>query len=157
MNSHKISDLKQAESKDKFENLKSNLILEKIFANLPNRQLLKIIKKNKKIKKRINIDINDYKNYLETNTPTEIEIKPCKNKYGEFINNYDKDKSYFHIYFNNNKEEVKRNNFDENDNVKFIKIIIDYKIKSFYNLFYRCYCIESIYFKKFYRNNITNM
>ena len=85
MNSHKISDLKQAESKDKFENLKSNLILEKIFANLPNRQLLKIIKKNKKIKKRINIDINDYKNYSETNTPTEIEKKLAKINMGNLL------------------------------------------------------------------------
>ena len=121
--------------------------MKKVFNNLEKKRTLDIIKYNKILNKRINIDINDYKNYSETNTSIEIEIKPCKNKYGEFINIYDKDKSYFHLYFNNNKEEVKRNNFDENDNVKFIKIIIDYKIKSFYNLFYRCYCIESIYFK----------
>ena len=28
---------------------------------------------------------------------------------------------------------------------------------SFEKLFYECDCIESIYFNKFYRNNITNM
>ena len=39
-----------------------------------------------------------------------------------------------------------------------IKIIIDYQVKSFKELFSRCECIESINFKKFYRNNnITNM
>ena len=38
-----------------------------------------------------------------------------------------------------------------------IKIIIDYQIKSFELLFYECKCIESINFKKFYRNNINNM
>ena len=38
-----------------------------------------------------------------------------------------------------------------------IKIIIDYPVKSFKELFYKCRCIESINFKKFYRNNITDM
>ena len=64
---------------------------------------------------------------------------------------------YYHIYFNDNKEEIKRNNLNENDNVSKIKIIIDYQVKSFKELFYRCYCIEYIYFKKFYRKNINNM
>ena len=38
-----------------------------------------------------------------------------------------------------------------------IKVIIDYQVKSFKELFYWCKCIESINFKKFYRNNITDM
>ena len=38
-----------------------------------------------------------------------------------------------------------------------IKIIIDYHVKSLAELFLDCDCIESIYFKKFYRNNINNM
>ena len=38
-----------------------------------------------------------------------------------------------------------------------IKIIIDYQAKSFKKLFYHCNCIDSIFFKKFYRNNITDM
>ena len=33
-----------------------------------------------------------------------------------------------------------------------IKIIIDYQVKSFKELFSWCECIDSIYFKKFYRN-----
>ena len=36
-------------------------------------------------------------------------------------------------------------------------MIIDYQVKSFKELFYFCNCIESIYFKKFYRKNIINM
>ena len=64
---------------------------------------------------------------------------------------------YFHIYFHNNNEEIKRNYLNENENVKKIKIIIDYQIKSFENLFKICKCVEYIYFKKFYRNNINNM
>ena len=38
-----------------------------------------------------------------------------------------------------------------------IDIIIDYPVKSFYQLFSYCGCIESVRFKKFYRNNVTNM
>ena len=38
-----------------------------------------------------------------------------------------------------------------------IKIIINYQVKSFENLFRDCNCIESINFKKFYKNNINNM
>ena len=49
------------------------------------------------------------------------------------------------------------NNINKDEEIKIIKIIIDYQVKSFENLFYNCDCIESIYFKKFYRNNITNM
>ena len=67
------------------------------------------------------------------------------------------DEKYYHIYFNDNKEEIKRNDLNKNDNVSKIKIIIDYQVKSFEKLFYNCSCITSIYFKKFYRINITNM
>ena len=68
-----------------------------------------------------------------------------------------KNKIYYHIYFNDNKEEIKRNDLNENDNVSKIKIIIDYQVKSFEELFYDCRSIEYIYFNKFYRNNINNM
>ena len=34
---------------------------------------------------------------------------------------------------------------------------MDYQIKSFEELFNFCECIESVKFKKFYRNNITKM
>ena len=38
---------------------------------------------------------------------------------------------YYHIYFNNDKKEVKRNFLNKNENVEKIKIIIDFQIKSF--------------------------
>ena len=106
------------------------------------------------MKKRINININDYKEYSEL---IEIEIKLVKNKYGKFINIKDEDIKYYYIFFNNNREEIKKNYINENEKIKIIKIIIDYQIKSFKVLFDNCICIESIYFKKFYRNNINNM
>ena len=49
------------------------------------------------------------------------------------------------------------NNINIEEEIKIIKIIIDYQIKSFEELFSFCGFIESINFKKFYRNNIINM
>ena len=82
---------------------------------------------------------------------------PINNKYGEFINIDNEDEIYYHIYFNDNKEEIKRKYFNKNDNVSKIKIIIDYQVKSFGHLFFDCKCIGYICFKKFYRSNINNM
>ena len=123
----------QIKSYSKYEKIKADYFLIKIFNNLEKKKALNMIKYNKNIKNRINININDYKEYSEAFTPIEIKIKPVSNKYGQFININDEDEKYYHIYFNNNKEEIKRNyiNEDEDEEIKTIKIIIDYQIKSF--------------------------
>ena len=54
-------------------------------------------------------------------------------------------------------EEIKRNYIDKDEQIKIIKIIIDYQIKLLEDLFYKCDCIDFIYFKQFYRHNINNM
>ena len=59
--------------------------------------------KQKKIQNRLNLDVKDYKEYSEI----EIEIIPTKDKYGKFINIDENDELYHHIYFNDNKEEIK--------------------------------------------------
>ena len=101
------------------------------------------MKYNKRLQKRLNLSINDYKEYYQS---IEIELKLVDNEYvyGEFINISDEDKEHYHIYFNNSNEEIKRNYLNENENekVKNIRIIIDYQIKSFKNLFYNYKCIE---------------
>ena len=58
--------------------------------------------------KRINIDINDYKEYSEKYSSIEIEIKINNKEYCEFINLKKEEEKYYHIYFNNNSEEIKR-------------------------------------------------
>ena len=55
------------------------------------------------------------------------------------------------------KKEIDNTSLNIDDNVYKISIIIDYQIKSFSELFYYCESIESIEFKKFYRNNVTDM
>ena len=68
-----------------------------------------------------------------------------KGKYGKFIRINEKDKKYFHIYFNDyKKNEIEKISLNIDDNVSKISIIIDYQIKSFSELFYYCECIESI-------------
>ena len=120
------------------------------------RKYLETIRYNKSIQKRINININHYKAYSETKTSIDLDIIPMKGKYGKFININEEDKKYFHIYFNDNKKKEITSLY-KGENVSKISIIIDYQIKSFSELFCFCKCIESIEFKKFYRNNVTNM
>ena len=136
------------------ENIKSRYILSKIYNNMTKIKKLVIVKYNKKIQNRLNLNVNDYKECCKI----EIEIIPVKGKckYGRFINIDENDKLYYHIYFNDNKEEIKNKyEIKTKDKVTKIKIIIDYQVKSFKKLFFNCYRIESINFKKFYRNNIT--
>ena len=96
---------------DIFKNIKSKYILQKIFNNLLKKKSLDIIKYNKNMKDRININIKDYKEYYEE---IEIEIIPIKDKYGKFIYIKEKDKLYYHIYFNDKEEEIKINYIKEN-------------------------------------------
>ena len=49
------------------------------------------------------------------------------------------------------------NYINKDEQIEHIKIIIDYQVKSFEKLFKGFKCIESINFKKFYRNNIIDM
>ena len=143
-------------NKNLLAKIKSEYFLKKLFFNLSVKKKLDIIKYNKKAQNIASINIDDYKKFNEKYTPIEIEIIPDKDKYGNFINLI-KDNSYYHIYFNDRKEEIHRNYITANDKVKKIKIIINYNVKSFENLFQECACIKSINFIKFYRNDIVNM
>ena len=75
----------QIKSDAKYENIKADYFLIKVFDNLEKKKTLNIVKYNKNIKERINININDYKEYSEKYSSIEIEIKPVNNKYSEFI------------------------------------------------------------------------
>ena len=115
----KIKDKEQSKlinSNNILRNIKSKIILKKFFDYLNKRKSLEIIKYNKNIQKRINININNYKEYSEKYSLIEIEIKPMKNKYGRFIYiEEDEEKEYYHIYYNDNKkEEIKSTSLNEN-------------------------------------------
>ena len=87
------------------ESLKSDYFLQKLYDIMSKKKKLEIVKYNKKIQNRLNLSLNDYKEYREI----EIEIIPNKGGYGKFINIKENDKLYYHIYFNDNKEEIKIN------------------------------------------------
>ena len=134
--------------------VRSAYILKKIFEALEYPKLLQIIKYNKRLQYRINRNVNDYKEY----TQIELDIIPINNeKKNTFINISEKDKSYFHIYLNDNKEETEKNYFNNDEYVYKINIKIDPQIKSFNGLFKDCNCIQKINFIKFNRKNITDM
>ena len=147
----------KAISKNCFVDLKSNYILKIVFCLMKEGKKLKIIKFNKKLQKKLSLTINDYKEYSKNISPIEIELTPVENKYGKFISISDKEKEFFHIYFNNSKKEIKRSSLEKNEKVKKIKIKIDHQIESFSFLFAHSECINSIKFIKFIRNNITDM
>ena len=151
MNSRNISkdeESKQLNAKNEFDNVKSNYFLMKIFDMMKKSKSLEIMKYNKKLQKRLNLSINNYKEYSQIYTPIEIEFKLVYKKYGRFINISKEDNKYYHIYFDISNKEIKRNYLNENEEVKKIKIVIDYPVKSFKELFIGCRCISSIIFKK---------
>ena len=137
-------------------NIKSKYIFRKIFDIITIPKKFELIKYNKTLQKKLNLDINDYKEYSKI---IEIEITTDPNEIGKFINIKNEDEKYFHIYFNDNKKEENLENYYlyEDDEVSKINIIIDYQINSFNRLFEACNIIESINFKVFCRNNICDM
>ena len=80
----------------------------------------------------MNKDINDFKklSYIK------LEIIPAKGKYNKFINFDDKNKSHYHIYFNNDKnEEISSTYIKPENKVEKIRIQIDHEITSLKELF----------------------
>jgi len=114
------------DSKNFLINIKSKYVLKKIAEYLQQKFLLKLIKNNKNLKNQLDITINDYKKYYEN---IEIEIIPNNDSYSHnFINVPYEYESYYHIYINDEKDEFERKNFNKDDNIKKIKIIIDKKL-----------------------------
>ena len=145
--------------KDYFRKIRCPYIIQQIFDNLEKNKTLKIINYNKKLQKLFNISLKTYKEY---SMEIEIIIKPLNkftynynNKFINFVNK--EEQQYFHIYFNDNKTEEKRNTLMLNENVSKIKIVVDKNVKSFKSLFEDCRRIKSIYLKKLSKNNIQDM
>ena len=142
----------------KLDNIKSKLILRKIFDILCREDLLRIVKYNKKLQNKLNLKIKDFEEGLKYYSLIEFELKIKKDEFGKFINVLnEKDKHFYHIYFNDDRIETKRRYVKQNEKIDKIKIVLGYGVLSFEKLFKDCRCIESIHFKKFHRINISNM
>ena len=122
-------DIKSDQQNSILQNIKSNYFLERIYDNILKKKSLEIVKYNKKMQNRINLSIKAYKEYSEKFTQIELEIIPCNNKYGRFINITENQKLFYHIFFNDNKEEIENKySINEEDKVTKIRIVIDYKL-----------------------------
>ena len=75
--------------------INSSFLLNKIFENVPAGKSFNHFKNNKKIQNKLNIGINDYKEFKKT----EIIIF-LKKLDGEFING-----NHHHFFYENEKEE----------------------------------------------------
>ena len=139
--------------KNKIINIKSYYTIKKVFNNMTLKKKLELIKYNKVIQKRLNIGINNYKEYLTIEI--EIEINPIKNT--KFININKKEKKYYRIYFNGEENEIKRTYLNDEGKISKISVKIDCEVKSLRGLFCNCDCVKSISFKKFNGKNIINM
>ena len=92
-------EINQIKSINIFNNLKNDYFLQKVFNNLQKEKSLNIIKYNKNIKKKININIKDYKEYSELYSSIEVEIKPVKNEFGNFFNIKNEEEIYLSYIF----------------------------------------------------------
>ena len=140
------------QSRNYLNNIKSKYLLKEILDNLRQKRLLKLIKKNKNLQNELDIGINDYKKYYEE---VEIEIIP-NNEYYEssFINIPPDNCQYYHVYINDEKNESEKKDFNKEDNIKKVKMVIDKEIKDFDHLFSNRREIEKIKFIKFNRKDI---
>ena len=127
--------------------------------NLFEGKKLLLIKYNKKLKEKLNIKEVDYRKF--TQIEIEIFLKEIKEdvdkRQFDFINWKEGDESFYHIYFDKQKNEAKRNYVKYNESIKEIKIIIEMEIKSLNGLFSDCECVDIIKFTKFERKDITDI
>ena len=133
--------------------IKSKYLRKVVFQFLSPLTLLRIINHNKQLQRLLNVDITDYKKMQKT----EIEIIPYLNEniILEYINKFEYE-GYYHIYINDDKEEIKKLAINA-DKCEKIKIIIDYEVKSFKSLFQSCRKIKKLSFIKFLRKDIQDM
>ena len=139
--------------------IKNKYILKQIIHELTELKYLKLVKYNKTLQKKLSLSVHDYNNYRKI----IIEIKPIsedklnKNDSENKFINLPKDKSLYHIYFDNSKEESNIDYIKKGKKVGIITIMIDKEVTSLKDLFYGCKCIEEIKFTNFKYNNITDM
>ena len=158
MSTNNVKENNEKNSICKLVNIKSKLIVRRIFDILCREDLLRIVKYNKKLQNKLNLKIKDFEEGLKYYSLIEFELKIKKDEFGKFINVLNKkDKHFYHIYFNEDRIETKRRYVKQNEKIDKIKIVLGYGVLSFEKLFKDCRCIESIHFKKFHRINISNM
>ena len=112
------------ENKEKLilnNNVKSNLILKKIFGYLSKVKSLEIIRYNNNLKKKLNINLDNYKD--QTKIEIELEISSIKNLDIKYISPYSYINDIYDYYIYREKKD------------ETIKIIIKHNLLSLCGLF----------------------
>ena len=134
-------------------------LVQNIFEKINPIRGLEIVRYNKAVQNELKIS---KKNYEKIFKQIKIEIFPKDNlKFKDneqniFIN-FIGGKNLYHIYFDDNHQEIDRNYLLKEDQVKKIKIVIEPEFNSLKGLFKECKCIKEISFVKFNRNDIIDM
>ena len=133
------------------DGIKNNLILKIIIQNISQKICLKLFKYSKKFKNKLNIDKKEYKTYLQIEV--ELKLVDKEHYYNDEIKfiNYIDGRSNYHIYLDNEKNEIQRNYITKEENVSKIKVIIDKNVKKLNGLFSCRDLISEISFIKFNR------
>ena len=97
----KMSEIKENENQINYshESIKSKYILMKILSNLKETKLLTIIKYCKKIQNRLEVTLEDYKNYAKIEIELDVGWDLCLYKKKEFINIPSNQRKCFHFFF----------------------------------------------------------
>ena len=115
--------------------IKSIVVMKRIFLNLSEKSLMKIIIYIKNIQGKLNISINDY---IHCYKQTIIEVIPKKEDKKIYFINREGGKKFYIIYFNDLKKEVDRNYIEANEDISKITIKIDKEINSFFRILENC-------------------
>ena len=138
--------------------IKSEYFLSYLCKHIKNRdKILKMFNYNKITQKKLRISLEDYKEKYFQSKIIIIPGNPHENiRENVFIRIRRNCYNNYHIYFDNNSNEIKRNYIEPDEKIDKITIYIDYKIKSFKALFLYCN-VKEILFVKFNRKDITDM
>ena len=110
------------------------------------------------LQEKLDLSLNSYKEFYKIYNKTEINIvfskkMPLTNEKIEYFISW----RYYHIYLDDDKEITINDIIKENKSVSDIKLVIDYDIKSFKELFYSYDFIYKIDFIKCKRKDITDL
>ena len=81
-----VKNYKDVTAKTLFDHTKSDYFLMKIFEILKEKKRLEVLKYIKHIQNKINLNINNYKEYSEKYSSIEIELTLYDDRYGKLYN-----------------------------------------------------------------------
>ena len=123
------------------DKISSAIVLKKVFNALDKHKRLKYMNRNKKLRRRLDINVNDYRLYYENKTPIIIEIIPIENHSNPVFTPMDEYKKYITYKIENGHHIIN----------------VAPGIKTLEDFFYNQKNIEGVVFQQFLRRDIEDM